>query len=103
MATVVAMADTIPHEEPPRLPTFAARLAYIRGRANMNADQLALAAQLGRSTIRKLEGDPTRVPDGATVAAVCDVLGCSADWLLRGLGRPTVRGRASAGRRAVRS
>ena len=81
--------------------TLAGRLVSLRTRANMSARQLSLAAGLAANTIAKLELDPERDASGHTIAAVCDVLGCSADWLLRGVGSGAVRGRPSRSRRAV--
>lgn len=66
------------------------RLKMERSGRNMTREDLAILAGVTSKTISNWESSRSSIPS-KTVNRLCDLFGCSADWLL---GRSEVRSRA---------
>lgn len=60
---------------------FPNRLQTARQGAEMCQSELARRIYVRRETVARWE-QGTRIPSAENIAALCDVLGVSADWLL---------------------
>ncbi len=70
------------------LDSLAERLRWLREQAGLPKRTLSNLARLDPSHVRSIEKGTRVNPQSDTVVALAEVLGCTTDWLLRGLGSP---------------
>lgn len=64
------------------------RLKSLREQAGLARRELSLLAGLSQSMVGQIERAEILDPGGLVLARVADVLGCSLDYLVRGVGGP---------------
>jgi transcriptional regulator with XRE-family HTH domain len=82
--------------------TLCARLFYLRSLTPLGPTQLAKLAGLGDAHVTYIERGDREHISAETALSLAEVLGCSVEWLVRGVGEPppadTVRAAVEAAR-----
>lgn len=66
--------------------TLSGRLRQARKAKGFSASRLDAEAKLTRGHVRQIESGAKPNPEAVTLSKLADALGCSMEWLLKGIG-----------------